>query len=92
MFHFYAEPHLDAEKHSKSKYAFQLAEEYRDFRSLVDLCNSTPPIYPSSSNVNSGRIQRYIEKYKEEFTDELYLWYIEHGKVYFFHEIEWVLN
>ncbi|EJD02313.1 uncharacterized protein FOMMEDRAFT_124682 [Fomitiporia mediterranea MF3/22] len=68
-------------KHGKSEDAFVLAENYRDFRSLVDLCHSTPPIYPFASNVNAERIKEYIEKYKEEFTDELYLWYVEHGEV-----------
>ncbi|KAL5532748.1 hypothetical protein ACEPAF_4522 [Sanghuangporus sanghuang] len=68
-------------KHGQSRYAFELAEKFRDFRSLVDLCHSTPPIYPTSSSVYSGYIKAYIEKYKEEFTDELYLWYIEHAEL-----------
>ena len=57
-----------------------MAELYRDFRSLADLCHSTGPIFPLSSNVNAGRIRQYIERYKEEFTDELFLWYTEHGE------------
>lgn len=59
--------------------AFKLAEEYQDYRSLADLCHSSPPIYPQASNIYSDRIEKYIEHYKEEFSDELYRWYIEHS-------------
>lgn len=64
------------------RHAFKLAEDYRDFPSLVDLCHSSPPIYPLSSNVHAKSIETYIEKYAEEFTDELYHWYIEHGRAF----------
>ncbi|KAH8116942.1 Non-repetitive/WGA-negative nucleoporin C-terminal-domain-containing protein [Phellopilus nigrolimitatus] len=68
-------------KHDMTKHAFQLAEDYRDFRSLADLCHSTSPIYPLESNVHAELIRQYIDDYKEEFTDELYQWYIEHGEL-----------
>lgn len=60
-------------------HAFDLAENYRDFRSLASLCHKGP-IYPPEDNPNANRIQSYIEKFKDEFTTELYLWYIEHGQ------------
>lgn len=60
--------------------AFRLAENYRDFRSLVELCHSSPPIYPLTENKHAGKIREYIEKYKDEFTDELLAWCIEHGE------------
>ncbi|OSX65290.1 hypothetical protein POSPLADRAFT_1054050 [Postia placenta MAD-698-R-SB12] len=60
--------------------AFQLAEKYRDFRSLASLCHKDT-IYPPQDNPNAERIQSYIDKFKEEFTTELYQWYIEHGEL-----------
>jgi len=60
--------------------AFSLGEKYRDFSSLVALCNSGT-VYPPNQNPNAGRIQTYIDKYQEEFTRELYQWYIEHGEL-----------
>ncbi|KAI5123360.1 hypothetical protein M0805_001781 [Coniferiporia weirii] len=68
-------------KHNMVKQAFSLAEDYRDFRSLADLCHSSPPIYPPSSNIHRDSLVRYIERYKEEFTDELYQWYIDHAEL-----------
>lgn len=67
-------------KYDHTEAAFRLAEEYDDFRSLAELCHSSPPLYPPRENPNALRIQSYIEKYKEEFTTALYHWYIEHGK------------
>lgn len=64
--------------HDLGESAFKLGEEYRDFRSLVDLCHATPPIYPPQENVHASRIQEFVDKYKEEFTNELYDWYMEH--------------
>ena len=57
--------------------AFKIAETYRDFRSLVELCYTTTPVFPLSSNPNVTRIEFYIETYKEEFTEELFQYYIE---------------
>lgn len=59
--------------------AFEIAEAYRDFRSLVELCYTTSPVFPLPSNPNAARIEHYIETYKEEFTEELFQWYIEHS-------------
>ena len=70
-------------KHNMVKPAFKLAEEYRDIGSLVDLCHSSLPIFPPEENIHFNKIRGYIETYKEEFTDELYQWYIEHGTVFF---------
>ena len=61
--------------------AFSLAEEYRDFKSLTDLCHTVPPIYPPSENIHASRIQAYIEKFQDEFMTALYQWYIEHGMI-----------
>jgi len=60
--------------------AFRLAEDYRDFRSLASLCHKDT-VYPPHSNPNAMRIQTYVDKFKEEFTTELYRWYIEHGEL-----------
>lgn len=71
---------LDAlRKHDHAQYAFQLAEDYLDFRNLASLCH-TETVYPPENNPNAARVQSYIEKFKEAFTTELYQWYIEHGK------------
>lgn len=61
-----------------AQHAFQLAEEYLDFRNLASLCH-TETVYPPESNPNAARIRSYIDKFKEAFTTELYQWYIEHG-------------
>ena len=63
------------------RHAFQLAEQYRDFQALVELCHSVPPIYPPSSNTYVNYVHSYIERYKEEFTDQLYSWYIKHSRL-----------
>ena len=63
------------------KSAFTLAEEYRDFRSLVELCHSIPPIYPLKDNIHANTIKTLIERYKEEYTGELFAWCVEHGKL-----------
>ncbi|KAJ6547586.1 hypothetical protein B0H19DRAFT_1266498 [Mycena capillaripes] len=60
--------------------AFILAEKYRDFSSLAALCHQDE-VYPSHKNPNALRIQTYIDKFKEEFTTELYRWYIQHGEL-----------
>jgi len=58
--------------------AHRLAEEYQDFATLVSLCNKEK-IYPPSENPNAELIREYVEKYKEQFTDRLFTWYIQHG-------------
>ncbi|TDL24789.1 hypothetical protein BD410DRAFT_813702 [Rickenella mellea] len=68
-------------KNEHAQAAFKLAEEYRDFRSLTELCHSSHPIFPPHANPYALRIQSYIEKFKEEFTTELYQWYIEHAEL-----------
>ena len=60
--------------------AFKLAEEYEDFRSLASLCHKGK-VYPPKENPNAARIEAYIERFKEAFTNELYQWYIEHGEL-----------
>ena len=62
--------------------AFALAEKYRDFRSLASLCHKEN-VYPPQENPNADRIQLYVEKFKGEFTTELFRWYIEHGLLIF---------
>lgn len=68
--------HIGANGHAS--HAFVLAEKYRDFRCLASLCHKGTT-YPPEDNPNAARIQSYVEKFKEEFTTELYRWYIEHG-------------
>lgn len=60
--------------------AFTLAEQYRDFSSLAALCHRGV-VYPPEQNPSTGRIQAYIDRFKEDFTRELYHWYIQHGEL-----------
>ncbi|KAK7054841.1 hypothetical protein VNI00_003304 [Paramarasmius palmivorus] len=60
--------------------AFYLAERYRDFSSLAALCHRDT-VFPPEENPNAARIQTYIDHFKEEFTTELYRWYIQHGEL-----------
>lgn len=57
---------------SRANAAYDLAERYRDFRSLVVLCND-----PSTGS--TARVHHYIQKYKEDFAYALYDWYLETG-------------
>jgi len=63
-----------------AKEAFKLAEDYQDFSSLVALCHRQS-VFPPQDNPEYSRIQGYIERYKEDFTTELYQWYIQHGEL-----------
>ncbi|TFY65035.1 hypothetical protein EVJ58_g2238 [Rhodofomes roseus] len=67
-------------RHGFASQAFQLAEQYRDFRSLASLCNKDT-LYPPQDNPNAARIRLYVDKFKQDFTTELYRWYIEHGEL-----------
>ncbi|KAI0273769.1 Non-repetitive/WGA-negative nucleoporin C-terminal-domain-containing protein [Gloeopeniophorella convolvens] len=60
--------------------AFQLAEKYHDFKSLAALCNKDV-VYPPEQNPHASKIANYIERFRDEFTKELYQWYIEHGEL-----------
>ncbi|KAF9533020.1 hypothetical protein CPB83DRAFT_903494 [Crepidotus variabilis] len=60
--------------------AFTLAEQYQDFASLVSLCHRET-VYPPEDNPHLERIQGYIEKFKEDFTTELFQWYIQNGEL-----------
>lgn len=60
--------------------AFQLAERFNDFASLVALCHRDT-IWPPELNPHFERIQSYIYQRGESFTDELYQWYIQHGEL-----------
>lgn len=68
----------NADKFGFAMRAFELAEKYRDFRSLAALCNKDL-VYPPDQNPHASKIAEYIERFRDEFTDELYQWYIEHG-------------
>ncbi|KAJ3516620.1 hypothetical protein NLJ89_g1011 [Agrocybe chaxingu] len=57
--------------------AYNLAEQYHDFSTLVALCHRDA-VYPPQDNPNAERIQTYIHKFKEGFTTELFQWYIQH--------------
>ena len=59
--------------------AFSLAEKYRDFSSLAALCHRDVT-YPPEENPNIERIQSYLLRFKYEFAEELYKWYIQHGE------------
>jgi nuclear pore complex protein Nup133 len=58
--------------------AYSLAEHYQDFTSLVALCHRET-VFPPEENPNAERIQAYIQQFKEDFTTELFQWYIQHG-------------
>ncbi|KAF8964670.1 hypothetical protein BDZ97DRAFT_1660027 [Flammula alnicola] len=60
--------------------AYSLAEQYQDFASLVALCHRDT-VYPPEENPHADRIQSYIQRFKEDFTNELFQWYIQHGEV-----------
>lgn len=60
--------------------AFKLAEKYRDFSSLAALCNRDV-VYPPEQNPHAKRIQTYIDRFHDDFTRELYQWYIQHGEL-----------
>ncbi|KAH9819025.1 Non-repetitive/WGA-negative nucleoporin C-terminal-domain-containing protein [Melampsora americana] len=61
-------------KINKPAKAFGLAEEQRDFRTLVELCHNST--FPGSER----RVPLYIERFKKEFAFQLYQWYVEHGR------------
>lgn len=58
--------------------AYSLAEHYQDFANLVALCHRET-VFPPEENPNAERIQSYIQQFKEDFTTELFQWYIQHG-------------
>ncbi|KDR81643.1 hypothetical protein GALMADRAFT_239719 [Galerina marginata CBS 339.88] len=60
--------------------AFTLAEQYHDYASLVALCHRDT-VYPPEQNPNADRVQSYIQRYKEDFANELFHWYIQHGEI-----------
>jgi len=70
----------NSDKYGFATRAFELAEKYRDFRSLAALCNKDL-VYPSDQNPHASKIAEYIERFRDEFTDELCQWYIEHGEL-----------
>jgi len=59
--------------------AFTLVEKYHDFANLVVLCNKGA-VFPPENNPHAGRIQEYLVRFKQEFANELFRWYIQHGK------------
>src|SRR5216683_1059059 len=60
----------NSDKYGFATRAFELAEKYRDFRSLAALCNKDL-VYPSDQNPHASKIAEYIERFRDEFTDEL---------------------
>ncbi|KAJ8078829.1 hypothetical protein PM082_013112 [Marasmius tenuissimus] len=67
-------------RNGQAERAFSLAEQYRDFSSLAALCHRET-VFPPEENPNAARIQTYVDHFKEEFTTELYRWYIQHGEL-----------
>lgn len=63
---------LEVARLGRPNVAYDLAERYRDFKSLVALCND-PQI---GSTV---RVGFYIDKYKQDFAFALYQYYLEQG-------------
>lgn len=54
--------------------AFRLAEDHRDFRTLVNLCNEK--IVGDQTN---HRLDQYVQRFGKPFAHELYRWFIENG-------------
>ncbi|KAJ4487908.1 hypothetical protein J3R30DRAFT_3654300 [Lentinula aciculospora] len=71
---------LRMRRNGHAQAAFTLAEKYQDYSSLAALCHRDT-IYPPEENPNFARIQGYIERFEEQFTNALYQWYIQHGEV-----------
>ncbi|KAK9712420.1 hypothetical protein K7432_007175 [Basidiobolus ranarum] len=59
----------------RMEFAFQLAERYQDFRTLVLLSIDL-------KEESQARIDYYINKFKEPFAYELYSYYVENGLLY----------
>uniref|UniRef100_V5EQE0 Uncharacterized protein n=2 Tax=Kalmanozyma brasiliensis (strain GHG001) TaxID=1365824 RepID=V5EQE0_KALBG len=57
----------------RSDRAFGLAEQYADYRTLVELC-----MEPGTRS--EARTETYLERYGEAFAFELYEWYLEQGQ------------
>nr|XP_019048984.1 hypothetical protein I302_02764 [Kwoniella bestiolae CBS 10118]OCF27914.1 hypothetical protein I302_02764 [Kwoniella bestiolae CBS 10118] len=55
--------------------AYELAENHTDFLTLVMLCHD-------QAEPDTARLQRYIERFGEEFAFVLYQWYIDQGQAY----------
>ncbi|GMK59789.1 hypothetical protein CspeluHIS016_0900060 [Cutaneotrichosporon spelunceum] len=53
--------------------AYSLAEQFRDYSTLVYLCEKSG---------DDGRTQAYIERFGNDFTFELYQWYIDQRQYY----------
>ncbi|KAL8293054.1 hypothetical protein RQP46_000748 [Phenoliferia psychrophenolica] len=58
----------------KVPHAYELAERYHDFRSLVELCNHAQ--HGSEKNTRN-----FLAKYAEAFAFELYQYYVENGRL-----------
>mgnify|MGYP001606326282 FL=1 len=56
----------------KVSQAYELAERYRDFRSLVELCND-------AQHGSEVRVRSFMKKYAEEFAFALYQFLVEKG-------------
>nr|XP_019002973.1 uncharacterized protein I203_04767 [Kwoniella mangroviensis CBS 8507]OCF66434.1 hypothetical protein I203_04767 [Kwoniella mangroviensis CBS 8507] len=55
--------------------AYELAENHTDYLTLVILCHE-------QANSDTARLQRYIERFGDEFAFVLYQWYIDQGQAY----------
>ncbi len=56
------------EEIDRADQAYELAEQFRDFPTLVYLCEKSG---------DAGRTQAYIERFGNDFAFELYQWYID---------------
>lgn len=60
---------------SRSHISYDLAERYRDFKSLVLLCNDAKVGSPA-------RITFFMDKYKQDFAFALYQFYLDNNRPY----------
>ncbi|KAG8953559.1 hypothetical protein FRC03_011734, partial [Tulasnella sp. 419] len=56
-----------------AEHAYGLAEQYKDFRMLVELCND-----PRTGS--KERVKHFLQKYEDDFASKLYEWYLENGQ------------
>ncbi|CAH7685697.1 Non-repetitive/WGA-negative nucleoporin C-terminal-domain-containing protein [Phakopsora pachyrhizi] len=61
-------------KTKRTARAISLAEEQRDFRTLVQLC------YTSGISGGDRKVKNYIDRFQGEFAFQLYQWYVEQGR------------
>jgi hypothetical protein len=63
--------------HSQTQAAFQLAEKYQDFRSLVEACYHS---WTDSDDELHAKLEYYVNQFGESCLKVLFGWYLETGR------------